>query len=290
MGDYIIDVKNLSFKYNNSQEFALEDISFEIKKGEFVGLVGLNGSGKSTLCYALSGLVPNYFIGSVTGRIIVNGKDTQNSSLGELSQSIGIVFQNPFNQITYSKEIVEEELAFGLENHGINRLEMRKKVQDVSRKMNLEDILQSNPAELSGGQVQRVALASVLILEPSIIILDECTSQLDPASAKEIFLVIDELKKKGTTVVMVDHDHTRLVKYSDRILCLDNKRLIFDGTPEEAFINNPKVTNKIGELEYTQIINEIYKKYDINFKSYLKANDIIREIGGGYYKNKSEGC
>ena len=143
--------------------------------------------------------------------------------MGEIVSKIGLVFQNPFNQLSYTASTVEEELAFGLGNLGIPREEMKRRIERVAKLMRIEEILHKSPLALSGGQVQRVALGSCIIMEPDIIVLDECTSQLDPLGSEEIFDIIKELNMSGITVILADHDMERVARTADRILVLDKE-------------------------------------------------------------------
>jgi energy-coupling factor transport system ATP-binding protein len=183
----VIEVKNLSFKYAGENGYALRDISFCVTGGEFLSIIGPNAAGKSSLCNALAGLIPLYFTGKMDGTVTVLGKATTQTTVAELSQRIGFVFQNPFNQLSYTTNTVEEELAYGLCNRGVPRREMLRRVRETAQVIRVEELLHKNPLELSGGQVQRVAIGSALIANPSIIVLDECTTQLDPLGSEEVF-------------------------------------------------------------------------------------------------------
>lgn len=263
MKNNVLEIKDFSFKYNQAAEAALENVSFTVEKGSFFCIIGENGSGKSTLCNALVGLIPHYFLGETSGEVLVDGIEVKQSSVGKLSQKIGLVFQNPFNQLSYAASTVAEELAYGLGHRGIERADMKKKIEYVSRLMRLNDILERNPLELSGGQVQRVAFGSMFILEPEILVLDECTAQLDPIGAEEIFSIVKELNKRGITVVAADHDMERVAKYADTVLMLRGGRVVKTGSPQSIFcedglneygIDPPayvKITRELGQRGYT---------------------------------------
>lgn len=228
-------VNDLSFRYRDAKKYTLKHISFEARDGAFIGIIGANGSGKSTLCNALVGLVPHYFQGKMQGSVIVDGKDVQSQSIAELSEHIGIVFQNPFNQLSYTAQTVAEELAFGLGNRGVLPADMQTRIETIAHMMRLDGLLERNPLELSGGQVQRVALGSTLIMDPDILVLDECTTQLDPLGSEEIFSIVKELNATGMTVLVVDHDMERMARYASELLVLDHGTIIAQGTPEEVF-------------------------------------------------------
>lgn len=231
----VIRVEDFSFRYRDTNRTTLKRVSFSVEQGSFFCVVGANGSGKSTLCNALVGLIPHYFVGKSKGSIRIKDIDVATSSIADLSKHVGLVFQNPFNQLSYTAGTVAEELAFGLGNHGVPRETMHAKVARVAALMHIEDLLGKNPLELSGGQVQRVALGSTLIMEPDILVLDECTAQLDPLGSEEIFDIVKRLNQEGITVVMVDHDMERVARCADQVMVLGAGRVRAIGTPEEVF-------------------------------------------------------
>ncbi|MDF2911129.1 MAG: cobalt transporter ATP-binding protein, partial [Sporolactobacillus laevolacticus] len=192
-----IIVKNLKYKYPLTEAIALKGLTFQIERGEFIGIIGRNGAGKSTLCAALSGLVPHFFKGAYGGSILIDGINVKESKLSDIARKVGIVFQNPFTQMTGAKETVTEELAFGLENLGISKKEMVRRIDDALRLLEIEILRDKNPFELSGGQMQRVAIASILVMLPEVIVLDEPTSQLDPQGTEEVFKAIKRLSNQG---------------------------------------------------------------------------------------------
>ncbi|OYT31734.1 MAG: energy-coupling factor ABC transporter ATP-binding protein [Thermofilum sp. ex4484_79] len=199
----VIYFRDVSFKYSNSEQFALKDINLNINKGEFVLITGPSGCGKSTLCRIINGLIPHFYGGTLTGEAIVLGYDVSHTPTYVLARYVGMVFQNPENQLFLSS--VEKELAFGLENLSIPKPEIEKRVQEVAQLMNIETLLDKAPYELSGGQQQKVAIASVLVMYPKILVLDEPTSNLDPRSAMEIIDLIFRLNKKfGITVIIIE--------------------------------------------------------------------------------------
>lgn len=230
-----IEVKDFSFRYRNASSSALKRVSFAVEKGSFFCIIGANGAGKSTLCNALVGLVPHYFVGKSKGLVQIEGVDVAKTTIAELSKTIGLVFQNPFNQLSYTAGTVAEELAFGLGNYGVPREIMHEKVLQVAHLMHLEELLDKNPLDLSGGQVQRVAFGSAFIMEPSILVLDECTAQLDPLGSEEIFNIVKDLNSNGVTVVMVDHDMERVAQYADQVMVMRMGKVVALGTPREVF-------------------------------------------------------
>ncbi len=231
-----ISVKNLKYRYPKTKNLALDGINLEIEKGEFIGIIGKNGSGKSTLCQAFIGLVPHFFRGAYGGSVkIGDDMDVLHSTVPEICQKVGLVFQNPFNQLSGAKDTVFEEVAFGLQNFGISKEEIKNRVQEALKLLDMEAYCDRNPFDLSGGQMQRVALASVLAMKPEVLILDEPTSQLDPAGTEEVFQAVDTLAKSGITIIMVEQKIEKLAKYCDKLLLLnEGKQIAFD-RPEIVF-------------------------------------------------------
>ena len=230
-----IVVEGLKYRYPLTQDLALKGISFEIEQGEFVGIIGQNLSGKSTLCQALMGLVPHFYKGGYGGSVLVDGLNVERSEICELAQKVGLVFQNPFTQVSGSKMTVLEELSFGLENLGVARDQMKPRIESAMALLGISRFSQRNPFDLSGGQMQRMAIASVIAMEPEIIVLDEPTSQLDPQGSEEVFQAIQQLSKNGMTVIMVEHKIEKIARYSDRVMLLHQGAIVDFDTPERIF-------------------------------------------------------
>lgn len=258
--DTLIESIDFSYRYNEAPEAALKGITLEVKKGDFVAVVGANGAGKSTLCSALAGLIPNYFIGYTKGVIKIDGKKTTECGVGELSQTVGLVFQNPFNQLSYTADTVSEELAFGLGNRGLPKEIMLEKINNVAETVQINDLLDRNPLELSGGQVQRVALAAAIILEPKVLVLDECTTQLDPIGSEQIMKTVKRLNQNGMTIIMVDHDMEKVAGLANRVIVLQDGKLVLNDSPENVFSNPKIVEYGIAAPDYY----ELTKDYAIN--------------------------
>ncbi|MGX7249132.1 energy-coupling factor ABC transporter ATP-binding protein [Enterococcus raffinosus] len=252
----IIEVTDFSYRYNEAHEAALKKINFNVQQGDFIAVIGGNSAGKSTLCNALAGLIPNYFVGHYEGTIEIKGKSTSEVGVGELSQTVGLVFQNPFNQLSYTAETVMEELAFGLGNRGLPKEEMLKKINKVAEVVQITDLLDRNPLELSGGQVQRVALAAAIILEPEILLLDECTTQLDPVGSQQIMKTVNELNQKGMTIIMVDHDMEKVAELANKVIVLHEGRIALWDTPENVFTTPNLVDYKVSTPDYYEITKE----------------------------------
>ncbi|MEY8352719.1 energy-coupling factor transporter ATPase [Lachnospiraceae bacterium 54-53] len=249
----LIEVKNLKYRYPHGKELALDGISFEVEKGQFIGIAGENKAGKSTLCQAFAGLVPTMFRGAYGGKLLIDGAEAAKTPIAVLCRKAGLVFQNPFNQLSGAKDTVFEEIAFGLQNLGIPRDEIFARVEKNLKLLDIEEYRDRNPFDLSGGQTQRVAIASILAMEPQIIVLDEPTSQLDPQGSEEVFRVVDKLSKTGITIIMVEQKMEKLAAYCDRILLLhQGKQAAFD-TPERIFSRNDLEELGVRPPVYTQV-------------------------------------
>lgn len=260
MGKVVLEVKDFNFRYRQTKRKALKNVSFQVEEGSFFCIIGANGSGKSTLCNALVGLIPHYFVGKMSGEVIVNGKVVEDSTIADLSSEIGLVFQNPFNQLSYTAGTVAEELAYGLGNRGVSREEMQQKVEHVANLMRIDHIINKNPLELSGGQVQRVAFGSTFIMEPKILVLDECTTQLDPLGSEEIFDIVKALNKKGITVIMVDHEMERVARCADKIMVLDKGEVAAIDEPKKIFGNPELIKRGIGVPDFVKITQALHEK------------------------------
>lgn len=230
-----LEINNLKYRYPYTERLALDGITCTIEPGEFIGVIGKNGSGKSTFTQALIGLVPNFYRGAYGGSVKVDGVNVIDVETDDLCQKVGLVFQNPFNQVSGSKNTVYEEIAFGLENLGIPRDEMHKRIKDAMKLLDIERFTEREPFALSGGQMQRMAIASIIAMDPEVIILDEPTSQLDPQGSEEVFQAVQKLSQRGITVIMVEHKMEKIAAYSDKVMLLDDGKLIDFDTPQKVF-------------------------------------------------------
>ena len=230
----IIEVKGLTYTYPGAKKPSISDVSLTIEKGEFVIVTGPSGCGKTTLCRCFNGLIPHFYNGQLDGELSVAGLKVNEHEIHELAQKVGLVFQNPENQLFALS--VEKDVAFGLENLGVARDEMRKRVDWALQTTEIEELRERAPHELSGGQQQRVAIACVLAMRPDIMVFDEPTSFLDPLGARKIFEVINELNKKlGITVILVEHRLDLTSNYADRVVIMDNGKIVLNGKPREVF-------------------------------------------------------
>jgi energy-coupling factor transporter ATP-binding protein EcfA2 len=244
-----IEAKKLSFTYAGTEKPSMEDINFSIEKGEFVILTGPSGCGKTTLCRCLNALIPNFYSGELTGELIVDGINVDGRSTAELATHVGFVFQNPENQL-FSLS-VERDVAFGLENLGVPKEEAIERVRWAMEATGILDLRNKAPYELSGGQQQRAAIAGVLAMRPSVLVLDEPTSFLDPKSAEEIVEIIAKLNHElQLTTLLVEHRLDVVSRYANRVIVMDNGKIALDGPPREVYndqarligIGLPKVT------------------------------------------------
>lgn len=225
----IIEVKNLSYRYDHqSEDYILKDVSFHVKQGEWLSIVGHNGSGKSTTVRLIDGLLE-----AESGDIIISGDKLTADNVWEKRRQIGMVFQNPDNQFVGAT--VEDDVAFGLENQGMDYPMMVKRVHEALKLVGMQNFKEREPARLSGGQKQRVAIAGVVALQPDIIILDEATSMLDPEGRLELIRTVKEIKDKNhLTVISITHDLDE-ISLSDRVLVMKNGQVESTATPRELF-------------------------------------------------------
>ncbi|MGN0604442.1 MAG: energy-coupling factor transporter ATPase [Oscillospiraceae bacterium] len=252
----IILAENVEFSYpadpESGEEAALilKDVSMTIKKGEFVAVLGHNGSGKSTIAKHMNAiLIPN------KGKVYSNGIDTADEArIFDIRQHIGMVFQNPDNQIVAT--IVEEDVAFALENMGVPQEEMRKRVDDALKSVNMYEYREHSPSQLSGGQKQRVAIAGIIAMRPDCIVMDEPTAMLDPNGRKEVMKTIRKLNKDyGITIVLITHymDEAAL---ADRIIVMDSGKIVMEGIPKDIFSQVEKMKS-LG-LDVPQVTELMY--------------------------------
>lgn len=252
----IIDITGLTYTYPHTDRPALRDLSLQVEAGEFVAIIGANGAGKSTLCYTLTGFVPHFYQGELEGRVHVAGLDTGEHPLEDIVLAAGLVFQNPFNQISGAKFTVYEEIAFGLENLGVPRQEMAARIERALALAGISDLAGRSPYALSGGQQQRVALASMLVMEPRVLVLDEPTSQLDPIGSREVFAVIQEMSRQGMTVVMAEHKLEWVAAFAGRVIALADGQIILDGPPAEVLTSPLLESHHIGQTRYTAVARQ----------------------------------
>lgn len=269
----MIELKNVNFKYDNdASEYILKDMNLKINQGEFVTILGRNGSGKSTIAKLINAqIVPN------SGHVYIKNKSTDSTDIWDIRKTVGMVFQNPDNQIVAT--VVEEDVAFGPENLGIDNPELRNRVDSALRTVGMEKYAKSAPHTLSGGQKQRVAIAGVLAMNSEIIVFDEPTAMLDPNGRKEVINhAINLNRNNNKTIINITHYMEEAV-LSDRIIIIENGRVVLDGTPNEVFSQVEKV-KKFG-LDVPQVTELAYllKKSGINIKgNILTIEDLVSEL------------
>lgn len=226
----IVSVNHLVFRYREKGEDVLKDLSFEVEPGEFVAVLGHNGSGKSTLAKMFNGI-----LSPTSGSVMVDGLDVSSEeSVSELRKTVGMVFQNPDNQLVST--IVEEDVAFALENQGVPYEEMRRRVDEAIAAVGMTEYATHATHKLSGGQKQRVAIAGVIVSEPKLLVLDEPTAMLDPQGRKEVMEIVRKLNASGITVMMITHYMDEAAQ-ADRILVINNGEILLDGNPHYVFQN-----------------------------------------------------
>lgn len=259
-------LEDVSYKYPLEDREILKNINLDIKKGEFWAVIGKNGSGKTTLCNVLRRFVPDFYKGELKGRITLEGKELKDYSAKEIVQKVGFVFQNPFTQISGVKETVFEEIAFGLENLALDAEYIRKRVEETLKLLHIEELRDKNPYELSGGQGQKVALASIIAMDPEIMVIDEPTSQLDPKGTEEIFEIIDILKKEGKTIILVEHKLELIAEYAEKVMVLDEGEMILSGNTEDVLKNKILIEKEIGIPQYAALAYRLMDEGKVKFE------------------------
>ena len=256
----IIEVKDLGFKYAGTDFYAIRGVNLEIDEGEFVVLAGKSGCGKTTFLRCLNGLIPHFYEGEFEGRVLIDGIDTRECPPHILSQKAGMVFQNPDNQLFALS--VEADIAFPLENLGLPREEIRDRVEWALKLLGIEELRKRSPFELSAGQKQKVAIASVLAMKPKILLLDEPTSSLDPVSAKNLIdAIIDLNRRHGLTILISEHRLTHLIPHADKLAIMDRGRIIYFDDPR-------------------RILKEDVLMYGVSIPRVVEVAREMRRIGG----------
>ncbi|MGM0214005.1 energy-coupling factor ABC transporter ATP-binding protein [Enterococcus sp. AZ109] len=255
--DPIIEINQIEFSYQEDTPPALKDVSFTINRGEWIAIVGHNGSGKSTLAKTINGLqMPQ------KGSVKVGGQLLSEESVWDIRRMVGMVFQNPDNQFVGAT--VEDDVAFGLENQGIERSEMQKRVANALEQVKMTSFATREPARLSGGQKQRVAIAGVVALRPDIIILDEATSMLDPEGREDVIATIRQIKNENElTVISITHDIDEAAS-ANRILVMREGQLYQEGTPEEIFSAGPELVTLGLDLPFPEKLKMALKNRGVD--------------------------
>lgn len=273
-----LKLENVNYKYPLEEKNTLQNINIEIKKGEFWAVIGKNGSGKTTFCNILRRFVPDFYKGELTGKITLEGKELKDYSQKEIVQKIGFVFQNPFTQISGVKNTVFEEIAYGLENLGIERETIISEVEKILKLLEIEKLRDKNPYNLSGGQKQRVALASIIAMNPDILVIDEPTSQLDPKGTEDIFKIINLMANEGKTIILVEHKLELIAEYAENILVLDEGEIILSGKANEVLNNKILLEKEIGMTQYSILAYELEKSRKVEFEEIPITKEKIVEL------------
>lgn len=267
----MIELKNVSFRYDKTvEEYQIDTVSFHVKQGEWLSIVGHNGSGKSTVVRLIDGLLE-----AESGEIYVDGKQLTRETIWDIRSKIGIVFQNPDSQFVGAT--VEDDVAFGLENQGIPREEMLQRVEKAIEQVGMLEFKDREPSRLSGGQKQRVAIAGIIALRPTIIILDEATSMLDPEGREDLMAVMRELQKKfQLTIISITHDLTEIA-LSDRTLVFQKGKLESSMTPRELFSRND--LNEIGlDKPFSKQVQESLSSHFPLKQDYLTESELLDQL------------
>jgi energy-coupling factor transporter ATPase len=261
----VISTNKLTYTYPGATKPSIHDVSLQISQGDFVILTGPSGCGKTTLCRCFNGLVPHFYNGTLEGEITVADLKVADHKIHELAKHVGLVFQNPENQLFALS--VEKDVAFGLENFGMPREEMRERVEWALQMAGISELSERPPHELSGGQQQRVAIASVLAMQPEIMILDEPTSFLDPVGAEKIFEVLNDLNKKlGITIILVEHRLDIAAKYANRVIVMNKGTVALSGTPRDIFTSEKAKLIGVGIPKATKLYQHL-KRNGVDLKT-----------------------
>ena len=276
----MIEIRELSFKYKGGSDYSLKDINLKIKKGECILLCGRSGCGKSTLLKLMNGIIPEFYDGDISGSVMVNGMNTFTTPIYKLSNNVGSVFQNPKTQFYTTN--TTDEIAFGLENYGLDRAEINKKIEEVKNIFNLEALMNRNIFELSGGEKQKIAIASVFALDPKVLVFDEPSSSLDIDSMRELSKIIEKLKAAGKTIIIAEHRLWYLKNVVDRAIYLESGEIIKEYSMEEIQNLTEEERLKAG-LRHTEFQDGNFKRKTNTLKNVTEL-----EIYDLLYKRKKK--
>jgi len=290
----LIRIENLSFTYNGTDKPALQSVNLTIEDGEFVLITGASGGGKSTLCRCFNGLVPHFYGGVIGGRAKVQGMDIMRHSTRDLAVKVGMVFQDPENQLVTTD--VEREIAFGLENLGFSKNLIARRIEESLDTVGIAVLRFRRLGELSGGEQQKVAIASVLALHPEILVLDEPTSELDPKGAEEVLSLLERLNDElGITVVLIEHRLDRVIHLVDRVVVMDEGKVIADAHPRQVMGDTHLEAAGIGIPPVIRLMKQL-RNHDATVDELpltvkdarLKLNSIIRKVKKATFVNNKK--
>ena len=274
----VIKVENLTVQYAGEEKNALDGVSLEIEKGEFVALLGAHGAGKTTLCLSLNGIVPNMISADMYGAIEVLGEIPPKIPVRQLATKVGSIFDNPEFQM--SQLTVFEEVALGLQNLGIEKSTIEKNITESLKLVGLEGFEERSPFEISGGQQQRLAMASALAMKPEILILDEPTSNLDPIGREEVFSVTRSLnQEEGLTVIIAEHEVEVIAEFADKLVLLDEGKINEIGTPQEIFPKFVEYQEDVG-VRVPQVTELASKRHELFDSSPVTLDEAERMFKG----------
>ena len=282
----MIDIQELTFKYANSKSNALENITLNIQKGDFVGIIGESGAGKTTLCNCINGLIPHHYNGDFYGSVKIAGEDTFDTNTSKLALKVGSVFQDIESQLV--SFYVEDEIMFGLENFGVPADQIETRITSALESLEITELRHREVSSLSGGQKQKVVIASILALEPEILVLDEPTGELDPASSVQIFKLLKKLnEEKGITVVVAEQKIMLLCEYVKKLIVLEKGTCVHYGEirstlthqreMEEAGINCPRVLTLTGKMMEENLVSPDFKPEDRICLNAQEAAEFIKK-------------
>ena len=277
----MIEIKDLSFKYREGAEPVVHDINLTIPDGQFVGITGAAGSGTSSLTYVMNGIVPHCYPGDFYGSVVVNGCDTCETSLTDISQMVGSVCQDIESQMVSS--VVEDELLYGLENFDVPKSEIEARVQQAMDDMGIAELRDRSIAGLSGGQKQKVAIAAILALRPQVLVLDEPTAELDPASSLNVFTLLKRYAEEhGTTVIVVEQKIALLSDFADRLLIVDKGAIRFDGAPREVLEHSDELLEIGVNCPRSTVLSNALRQRGLYkgpvFKNVEQAVEVAKEV------------
>lgn len=285
----MIEINELTFKYNGSKKNSLDKVSLKIEKGDFVGLIGESGAGKTTFCSCINGLIPHHYTGDFYGSVKIDGTDTFDVEPGKLALKVGSVFQDVESQLV--SFFVEDEILFGLENFGIPKDQIENRMSQALAALEIEELRHREISSLSGGQKQKVAIAAIIALEPDILVLDEPTGELDPASSVQIFQLLKKLnEEKGITIIIAEQKIMLLCEFVKKLIVLEKGTMVHYGEirstlthqkeMEEAGINCPRVLALTNKMKDEGLIPENYSEEDrICLNAEEVANFVRKTLG-----------
>ena len=286
----MIEIQELTFKYSNAKTNALENLSLHVEKGDFVGVIGESGAGKTTFCNCINGLIPYHYTGDFYGSVKIEGQDTFEVDSGKLALKVGSVFQDIESQLV--SYFVEDEILFGLENFGVPAEEIEGRITSALDALGIGELRHREVASLSGGQKQKVVIAAILALEPDVLVLDEPTGELDPASSVQIFELLKKLnEEKGITIVVAEQKIMLLCEYVKKLMVLEKGTCVHYGEirstlthqkeMEEAGINCPRVLTLTTKMAEEGLVSAGYSKEDCICINAQEAATFVKKVMGG---------